>query len=496
MTSPAPSGARWSVWLTGSIILYGLTFTVLLLGSPFHDRGMTFVSDLGGLAAPFLAVVLLALASRSSRDMRRPWLLCSVGILAWAVGDSIWTFYELALHEEAPFPSVADAFYLSGYILLFFGALAFSHRNGSSLQLRTALDAVAVTLAGTALIWRIAVEPIFLDSSANELEKVLSALYPIGDALVLFALSLAMFRHRDGRAGRVFGTLSLGLLLVLVSDVLFAYLQNKDAYTSGSIVDAGWTVGYLTMAVAGLMQMQWQPSYESTGDDLADPAWKQGLPLAVMTAIASWVILDGFDGQAAAIPMLGAVLLMMCAVVLRHLFTLHENIELRRHLERTYAQERERARIDPVTQTLNRRAILEVAEQRLSTSEQLTLVLADMDGMKAINDGRGHQAGDEALAVAAKALSAEGAIVGRYGGDEFLVLLSGGPDLVDSYRNSVGATLDELQSAGIHISISLGFASSTGHETQLTALISHADREMYAAKRSRGTEPRKSLVVA
>jgi diguanylate cyclase (GGDEF)-like protein len=457
---------------------------------------MKVFSDLGGLGAPFIAGFVLLRAALGAAEVRRAWILCGIGTLAWGVGDSVWTFYELVLDQDAPLPSMADVFYLSGYGFLFLGALGFSRQGSKSLEIRTALDALAVTLAGTALIWRVAVEPVFLDSSAADTEKLLAALYPLGDVLILLALSLAMFRHRDGRAGTVFGTLTLGLFLILASDVIFAHLQSQDAYASGSIVDAGWTEGYVALGIAGLLQMRWKPRYQSEKADLDDPAWKQGFPLAVMIAVASWVILDGFEGQAAAVPMVVSVLLMMCAVVLRHLFTLHENLELRFRLERAYAQERERARRDPLTGVLNRGAILDTAAEVRREGDSLALVIADLDGMKAINDSYGHQAGDEALVQAARALSTGDAVVGRYGGDEFLVLLRhAGPTEANLYRLLIEARLGEARHFEHNVSLSLGFAFAADGTTTVQELIYLADADMYRNKRTQ-RERRKSSPLA
>jgi diguanylate cyclase (GGDEF)-like protein len=205
-----------------------------------------------------------------------------------------------------------------------------------------------------------------------------------------------------------------------------------------------------------------------------------------MTAVVSWVILDGFEGQAAAVPMVASVLLMMCAVVLRHLFTLHENLKLRFRLERAYADERDRARRDSLTGAWNRRAILELANDS-TQADRFALVIADIDGMKAINDRQGHMAGDEVLILAAKALSTGGGIVGRYGGDEFLVLLRDtGPEEASLYRQLVAGRLEEVRDAEHQFSISLGFAYSEEGSPRVPALIGLADADMYHHKRSAG----------
>jgi diguanylate cyclase (GGDEF)-like protein len=316
----------------------------------------------------------------------------------------------------------------------------------------------------------------------------LSALYPAADLLLLFGVSLAVFRNRDGQAGTVFGVLAGGMLVFLVTDMAFAYMQNAGTYASGSPVDAGWTLGFLLTGYGGLMQLSWRPHHSLQAEEPSDSAWKQGMPLVIMLLVTCWTLFDGVNGMVIGMPLLGATLLTVCAVVLRQFLTLRENIRLRLVLEAAYRTERERARLDPLTGKLNRRAVVELVETLLSSSSQpdFALAMVDVNGMKQINDAYGHHSGDDALAAVAAALS-RGAIVGRYGGDEFLAVLEGATrETVDAYRDTLLAAL-EIWSAsrddGLSLSVSIGFAFAPGDGRSAGELIKAADRRMYEIKR-------------
>lgn len=151
-----------------------------------------------------------------------------------------------------------------------------------------------------------------------------------------------------------------------------------------------------------------------------------------------------------------------------------------------------RAATDALTGLANRRAVQDTLTRMVAHSARagtpLAAVLVDLDRFKQINDTYGHGRGDEVLATAADALrSAVRAsdFVGRYGGEEFLVLL---PDtdlkraleVAESIRSTV-ATL-ELAELDKPVTASLGVAVMPADGTDSDALIRNADRALYSAK--------------
>lgn len=147
---------------------------------------------------------------------------------------------------------------------------------------------------------------------------------------------------------------------------------------------------------------------------------------------------------------------------------------------------------DPLTGLANRRAI----DERLATlldpdapSAPLTLLLADVDGLKDINDVHGHHVGDGALCRVGEALVAASApetaaLVGRLAGDEFCVLLEGCElDVADE----VAQTALELLAAGGDPPLSLSFGAAAATPGIGPAeLLRAADTAQYAAKRRGG----------
>jgi diguanylate cyclase (GGDEF)-like protein len=145
------------------------------------------------------------------------------------------------------------------------------------------------------------------------------------------------------------------------------------------------------------------------------------------------------------------------------------------------------SRVDPLTETLNRRGVEErfaaEAAQARRTGRGLGVLILDLDGFKQLNDSAGHAAGDELLRWVADTLrgGVDGHdVVGRLGGDEFVVLLRCGP------AASVRDVAERLRTAlAARTSVSIGAAVLDLHGGDFPALYAHADTGLYAEKATR-----------
>jgi diguanylate cyclase (GGDEF)-like protein len=148
-----------------------------------------------------------------------------------------------------------------------------------------------------------------------------------------------------------------------------------------------------------------------------------------------------------------------------------------------YEDLRSRVDRDPLTGLLNHRAFYQRLEQELERAERsgrpTTVMMLDLDDFKALNDSRGHLAGDTALRSTGEALRSvcrAGDVAARLGGDEFGLIL---PDAADSA--SAAARVLDAVSRGTGLSASLGVA--TAHDAAVSA-AGLADQALLAAKRS------------
>ncbi len=149
---------------------------------------------------------------------------------------------------------------------------------------------------------------------------------------------------------------------------------------------------------------------------------------------------------------------------------------------------------DPLTGLANRRAVEERLEallaQKVAQRGPLTLLLADVDGLKDINDAHGHHVGDRALcrvgeALVAAAAPEAAALVGRLAGDEFCVLLEGCE--IDAASEVARTALELLGTDDATLPLSLSFGAAEARTGSTAAdLLRAADTAQYAAKRRGG----------
>jgi len=151
--------------------------------------------------------------------------------------------------------------------------------------------------------------------------------------------------------------------------------------------------------------------------------------------------------------------------------------------------QQEQANIDALTGIRNRRAILSSAttlERSQHHTGSLSLLMIDIDHFKEVNDRFGHLVGDEVLRQVSSVLRLNirtTDILGRYGGEEFLVLM---PDTGPAGALLVAETLRQAIAAKViqpcPVTISVGVATTSENDATLDRTLSRADKALYAAK--------------
>jgi diguanylate cyclase (GGDEF)-like protein len=184
-----------------------------------------------------------------------------------------------------------------------------------------------------------------------------------------------------------------------------------------------------------------------------------------------------------------------------------KNLEILHQVESARKQAelyRELAGTDSLTNLVNRRQFLEIAEvaiQRVKNGQgQLAIIMLDIDHFKNVNDQYGHKAGDQVLSAVATSIKQSlrpRDVPGRYGGDEFIILVNGASSdqcfkIAERIRRAAAQLSIPIGSGEVRVTTSLGLAwTNPERSIRLDDLINYADQALYAAKR----QGRNSVVV-
>ena len=169
---------------------------------------------------------------------------------------------------------------------------------------------------------------------------------------------------------------------------------------------------------------------------------------------------------------------------------LKDEITLRRQAEE---QARRQSLTDDLTGLHNRRGFMLMAEQQFEAGQRAKvpgwIVFVDADGLKAVNDTQGHEAGDRLLRGIARVLRTsfrEADVIGRLGGDEFAIYAAGavGPEVIRRRLDDAIAAINRREQ--LSISLSTGLVQCHPDETRpFEVLLRAADNAMYVQKEAK-----------
>jgi two-component system, sensor histidine kinase and response regulator len=258
----------------------------------FHwvsDQATIDVEDVGEAVAAFVAALSCGLAaSRNTGRTRAAWTFFALSTLSWGLGEVAWCIYQIGLGVAVPFPSAADAGFLLAVPLAIFGVFAFtSSPQRLATQGQTVLSGAIVALSLLFVAWEFGISKVYDTSSQTVIGKVIGLAYPVGDIITATVLVVALQRARRGDIGRL-ALLLGGLAFTALANSAFAYLTANGTYGAlGSVLDSGWVIGFLLIALAPL----W-PGAASRVETVEGPVqlWQLVLPWLAVLAGAITVI--------------------------------------------------------------------------------------------------------------------------------------------------------------------------------------------------------------
>ena len=443
--------------------------------------------------SPVLASLACALRARDEAPgARAPWYLLAMGTLLWASGMTLSAWEEMYQQLPSTVAWFSDFLYfLYGIpVLLSISSVAAEHRTPMFVW----LDGLQAVMTGyLTYIAIFSVAPFSDTAVAPTSETTLVLTYNIENLALAIVATLRLIAQPRGKDRRFYEVLCGFLWFYAVC--AFFYNRWAVANDGHGLMDLVVNVPFALLAAA---TSAW-PSREDSAD--TTPAREQIARVAengspVLYTVALLVLSVSLMREHYTAGIVG-VFTALVVYAMRTTILQGRLVRTQRELREARDRLETMALTDGLTGAANRRCFDQTLivewNRAIRHREPLSLLLADIDFFKQLNDRYGHPAGDRCLVALASALQSampEGrALLARYGGEEFAAILpAAGTEAAFHVARAMQAAVRALgieneTATGRHVTISIGVAIFDAPETRAPhEIVDAADAALYRAK--------------
>jgi len=226
----------------------------------FYTVFMHAFSNIFPLFVAGVAVLTSFFAMRRYWDyfgsrLSKIWLGFTLGMLLWFLGELGWAVYTMVLHVEIPYPSIADVFWLCGYVPLFIALLLYVEIFQPKISVKMFLVAGVIVAIMSAMVFSLLMIPVLAEASQQDFITLsISLAYP-GLDIILFleaVLGLLVFTvtRLKGRIGVAWLFMNTAIFANVLGDMTFSYTTLNGTYYSGHPQELLFHWGYLLFALA------------------------------------------------------------------------------------------------------------------------------------------------------------------------------------------------------------------------------------------------------
>ena len=438
------------------------------------------LSDVMQFSLGALLIYTVVEASRRSEGLARSfWRLTATAYSFWLIAQGLSVFNDLAASSFISW--INNLLFCFWFVPLAMAMFLDPEHEAGRLDALVALDFVQAVLVCVAAYLYFFYLP--KAESSSELAHSVWTPYFAGYAFVAgaFVVRAAVTRSRD--SPELFGRMGIFLALSGCVDALYFYGPGRGMVT-GAWFDLLWSA---LLVAPILIAVTWK-QVEAPERSFDPPRREKRIYTEIffllyplMVLFMSLRIARERLGLAAAV-----VLLSFVCSSARLLVTQNRLLVTKEALRREASR-------DGLTGLWNRKAIMAILERDLLRAERdqepVGLIMIDVDHFKAINDSRGHAAGDTVLRIISSGIAAvlrPYDSVGRCGGEEFLVVAPGCGqaetwELAERVRTHVAGCNIMVGGSSVQVSLSLGVANAQS-AAEIEKLLSAADTALYQAK--------------
>jgi hypothetical protein len=240
--------AGFRAWLVVVAALIGV-FAL----QPFYSELIGPLSNIFPTACALGAFVSASLCLRrygfGLRSFEAVWFCFALGTGLWVLAESSWAFYYFVLGVQVPYPSLADVFYIGGYLPIMAGLGAYLWTFRVAMSMRRLGFAIVVVGIATSLAMAF-VLPVEFAKNLSLVNLVTDMIYPILDLVLLSLAILSLAIFYGGSIAKWWVLFGMGATLYVIADEFFLYQVAGGTYYNGGLDDLIFLLGYSVFALA------------------------------------------------------------------------------------------------------------------------------------------------------------------------------------------------------------------------------------------------------
>jgi hypothetical protein len=215
------------------------------LMAPFSNIVILFLSGMAVISASFG----LSRYGRRLEKFSLVWVCFTLGMFFWFLGELSWTILTLLLKVDMPYPSIADAFRLAGYVPLLVALYLYARTFESVLHKRTLHMVWVATVILSFALTDLLMIPI-VGTKENTLTLIIDLAYPFLDLALFLVALLSLIIFRAGTLGKPWALMNAGIMATVCGDILFSYATAQGIYYSGHPLDLLLAYAYMLFVLA------------------------------------------------------------------------------------------------------------------------------------------------------------------------------------------------------------------------------------------------------
>ena len=272
------------LWVVGGLAVAWFAFTAAVAFAATGVSAFQAVDDLGLFAFQVVsAAACYVAAARSSGRLKRPWLFMTAAIASVAVGQLIWSFYEIVLHVTPGIPSPADVGNVVALPLSILAGLSFpSAPSRRTTRSRVLIDGALIAMSAIFVVWVLGLSRVYEQANEPLAGKAISIFYLVAQIVVLTILVMALRRALRSLRVRI-GLITVGMVINVFAVSLFAYLQGVHQFGADDrLIDSAFAIVYCLFAIGAL----WPSEDIVLVEEGPTPAWVAAIPALCLVAAA------------------------------------------------------------------------------------------------------------------------------------------------------------------------------------------------------------------